>query len=164
MRVFTDQELAELITCPKQVVEAPRREMRLDGKMKRNEMTLKSPDGKHQFRVFMRQSDDFPENFSVGLIYQPGEEPGEVILIRCNGQHGGTRVHPHHAVFHTHRMKAEDLNAGIKEARLIEQANDYASFAEAVHVFCQRIRLEEGDKYFPGLNQRLLLPEEEVQL
>jgi hypothetical protein len=61
-------------------------------------------------------------------------------------------------------MKADDLNAGIKEARLIEQANDYASFAEAVHAFCQRMRLEDGDKYFPGLNQRLLLPDEEVQL
>jgi hypothetical protein len=162
--VFTDQELAELIACPKQVVEAPRREMRVDGKMKRNEMMLKSPDGKNQFRVFMRQSDDFPENFSIGLVYLPGEEPGEVILIRCNGQHGGTRVHPHHAVFHTHRMKAEDLNAGIKEARLIEQASDYASFTDAARVFCRRIQLEETDKHFPGSNQGLLtLPDEEAQ-
>ena len=164
MRVFTDQELAELISCPKQVVEAPRREMRLDGRMKRNEMTLKSPDGKHQFRVFMRQSDDFPENFSVGLVYLPGEEPGEVILIRCNGQHGRTRVHPHHTVFHSHRMKAEGVNAGIKEARLIEEAKDYASFGEAIRGFCKRIGLEDGDNYFPGLNQRLLLPDEEVRL
>jgi hypothetical protein len=60
MRTFTDEELGALITCPKQVVDAPRREMRLDGKMKRNDMTLKSADGKHSFRVFMRQSDEFP--------------------------------------------------------------------------------------------------------
>jgi hypothetical protein len=68
LRTFTDGELEALITCPKQVVDAPRREMRLDGKMKRNDMTLKSADGKLSFRVFMRQSDEFPENFSVGLM------------------------------------------------------------------------------------------------
>ena len=59
--------------------------MRLDGKMKRNDMTLKSTDGKHSFRAFLRQSEEFPENFSVGLVYQPGEEPGSFQLIRCNG-------------------------------------------------------------------------------
>jgi hypothetical protein len=164
MRVFSDEELDDLTSCPKQIVDAPRREMRLDGKMKRNEMTLKSANGKHQFRVFMRQSDDFPENFTIGLVYLPNEEPGEVILLRCNGQHGGTKAHPHHASFHTHRMQAQDINAGIKEPRLVEQTGDYDSFGAAVRAFCQRIRLENGDQHFPGLNQRRLFPDEEAQL
>src|SRR3990172_4574315 len=123
------------------VVEPPRREMRLDGKMKRNDMTLKSADGKHSFRAFMRQSDEFPENFSVGLVYQPGEEPGSFQLIRCNGQHGGERVHPHHAVFHIHRSKADDINAGILEPRQIDQAATFASFREALAHFCRLIQL-----------------------
>lgn len=158
MRVFSDDELDGLISCVKYVADPPRREMRIDGKMKRNEMTLKSSDETNEFRVFMRQSDDFPENFSIGLVFLPGEDPGEVILIRYNGRHGGTRQHPHHGVFHTHRMKADDLNAGIKEARVIEETKDYASFEEALRVFLRQIKLDSPDTYFPGLNQPDLFP------
>jgi hypothetical protein len=135
--------------------------MRIDGKMKRNDMALKSKDGQHAFRVFIRQSDDFPENFSLGLMYQPGEEPGSFQLLRCNGQHGGERVHPHHAVFHIHRSKAEDINAGILEPREIEHAASYASFREALAHFCRLIRLDRSDDYFPGLTQAILFPEGE---
>ena len=164
MRTFTDDELESLIRCPKQVAEPPRREMRLDGKMKRNDMTLKSTDGKHSFRAFLRQSEEFPENFSVGLVYQPGEDPGSFQLIRCNGQHGGERIHPHHALFHSHRSKADDINAGILEPRQIEQANTFASFREALAYFCRLINLERPDDYFPGLTQTQLFPEGEMPL
>jgi hypothetical protein len=156
MRTFTDEELAALITCAKQVVDPPHREMRLDGKMKRNDMTLKSADGKHSFRVFMRQSDDFPENFSVGLVYQPNEEPGSFQLVRCNGQHGGERVHPHHAVFHVHRSRADDINAGVLEPRQIQTTADYASFQEALATFLRTIHLENPNQHFPGIAQGLL--------
>ena len=162
MRIFTDEEFEGLVACPKQVVDPPRRDMRVEGKMKRNDMTLKSVDGKHSFRVFMRQSDEFMENFSLGLMYVPGEEPGSFQLIRCNGQHGGERVHPHHAVFHIHRSKADDINAGILEPRHIEQSTAYASFREALAHFCAIIRLENSDDYFPGLSQTRLFPEDEV--
>jgi len=162
MRTFTDDELASLIACPKEVVDPPRREMRLDGKMKRNDITLKSTDGKHLFRAFMRQSDEFVENFTVGLMYLPGEEPGSFQLVRFNGQHGGERIHPHHAVFHIHRSKADDINAGIMEPRQIEQTTAYASFREALVHFCATIELARPDDYFPGLSQTLLFPEDEV--
>ena len=156
MRTFTDDELAGLIACSKQVVDPPRREMRVDGRMKRNDMTLKSSDSKHSFRVFIRQSEEFPENFSFGLIYFPGDEPGSFQLVRCNGQHGGEKVHPHHAVFHIHRSKADDINGGILEPQQIEQTNGYASFREALAHFCTMINLEKPDDYFPGFNQGLL--------
>ncbi len=162
MRTFTDAELTTLIACSKQVLNPPRREMRLEGKMKRNDMTLQSVEGRHSFRVFLRQSDEFPENFSIGLMYAPGEEPGSFQLIRYNGQHGGERVHPHHAVFHIHRSKADDINAGILEPRHIEQSTAYASFRQALAHFCAIIRLEKPDDYFPGLSQTLMFPEDEV--
>lgn len=127
--------------------------MRVEGKMKRNDMTLKSVDGTHSFRVFLRQSDEFQENFSVGLMYVPGEEPGSFQLIRCNGQHGGERVHPHHGVFHIHRSMADDINAGILEPRYIEQSTAYASFQEPLAHFCAIIQLERADEYFPGIKQ-----------
>lgn len=156
MKTFTDEELQELVSCPKQAVDEPRREMRVDGKMKRNDMTLKSIDGKHSFRVFIRQSDEFPENFSIGLMYHPNEEPGSFQLIRCNGQHGGERVHPHHAVFHIHRCSADDVNASILEPRHIEEAVAYASFREALAHFCNIVSIPNPDRYFPGITQGLL--------
>ncbi len=163
MKTFTDDELESLIQCPKQVVDPPRRAMHLDGKHKRNDMTLKSMDGKHSFRVFLRQSEVFPENFSVGLVYQPGEDPGSFQLLRCNGQHGGERIHPHHAVFHIHRSKADDINAGILEPRQIDQAVAFASFREALAHFCRLIKLENPDDCFPGISQTQLFPEGEAQ-
>ena len=110
----------------------------------------------------MRQSDEFVENFSIGLMYLPGEEPGSFQLLRCNGQHGGERVHPHHAVFHIHRGVAEDINAGILEPRIIEQSSSYASYREALAHFCAIIKLERPDDYFPGLSQAQMFPEDEV--
>ena len=112
----------------------------------------------------MRQSDEFPENFSIGLMYLPGEEPGSFQLVRCNGQHGGEKVHPHHALFHIHRTKADDINAGILEPRSIEETNGYASFREALSHFCAMIQMERPDDYFPGLSQTRLFPGDEVQL
>jgi len=164
MPTFTEQDIASLITCPKEVVDPPRREMKLEGKMKRNEMTLRSADKRHEFRVFMRQTEEFQENFSIGLVYLPHEDPGEFILMRCNGQHGGTRMHPHHGVYHIHRIRAEDLSDGVKEPRVIEQTGEYASFSEALRFFCHRINLNEADQHFPGLIQRRLFPDEETQI
>jgi len=156
MRTFTDEEIANLVNCPKQVDDPPKREMRLENKSRRNDMSLRSADGKHAFRVFMRQSDDFPENFSIGLMYSPNEEPGSFQLLRCNGQHGGERVHPHHAVFHIHRTKADDINAGNLEPRQIEQSPAYASFEEALAHFCLLTNLQNPDQHFPGIAQLLL--------
>ena len=48
----------------------------------------------------MRRSEDLPENFSVGLVFLPGDGTGEVTLLRCNGPHGAYNdsfdpAHPH---------------------------------------------------------------------
>ncbi len=125
-------------------------------------MTLKSMDGKHSFRAFMRQSEEFPENFSIGLIYVTGEDPGSFQLVRCNGQHGGERTHPHHAVFHVHRIKAADINSGILEPRHIDTSADFASLREALSHFCRLTRIQNPDEFFPGILQSRLFPESEA--
>jgi hypothetical protein len=50
---------------------------------------LESEDGDHRFTVFIRYNDEFNENFSVGLVYNPRERRGEILLLRCNGPHRG---------------------------------------------------------------------------
>ena len=74
-------------------------------------MKLESVDDGHSFHCFMRQSEEFQENFSIVLVYHPGEEPGSIQLLRFNGQHGGERSHPHHSIFHIHTSTADDINA-----------------------------------------------------
>ena len=71
-------------------------------------------------------------------------------------KHGGEKVHPHHAVFHIHRIKADDINDGILEPQHIDQTTAYASFREALAHFCTLINVEKADDYFPGLHQGLL--------
>ena len=67
--IYTDEDLLQLISCQKRISQPPRKEMRAEGGYLRNDMELESLDGKHAFRAFMRQSRQFPENFSVGLDY-----------------------------------------------------------------------------------------------
>lgn len=161
-RVFTEDELNALIFCPKQIEVPPRREMRTEGKMKRNEMTLRSSNGSEAFRVFLRQSLEFAENFSLGLIYVPIGDPGSFALVRCNGQHGGTASQPHHAYYHTHKCIADDLNDGILEPRRIEQTSAYASYFEALGYFLDMINLENAENFFPGIKQRLLFDDDQT--
>ncbi|OIO97704.1 MAG: hypothetical protein AUJ92_03055 [Armatimonadetes bacterium CG2_30_59_28] len=66
---YTEEDLEQLISCPKRISQAPRREMRTDGK--------------HGFRAFMRHSLEFAEDFSLGLVYVPKDEPGSFCLMRC---------------------------------------------------------------------------------
>jgi hypothetical protein len=136
--------------------------MRTEGKMKRKEMTLRSSDGSEAFRVFLRQSLEFAENFSLGLIYVPIGDPGSFALVRCNGQHGGTVSQPHHAYYHIHKCTADDLNDGILEPRRIEQTSAYASYLEALGYFLDMINLENAEVFFPGIRQRLLFNDDQM--
>ncbi len=152
---YTDEDLDRLIVCSKRVSLPPRKEMRTVGQMLRNDMSLESLDGKHAFRVFMRQSQQFAENFSVGMDYLPKDEPGSFCLLRCNGMHGGHKVHPHHLNCHIHRSTAEDINAGLRIERHIEPTGEYAAFRDALRYFLRKVNIQASDlsKYFPGLMQ-----------
>lgn len=153
--IYTDDDLASLIGCAKRITVKPRKEMRVDGQMLRNEMELESVDGKHAFRAYMRQSRPFPENFSIGLEYRPNDEPASFCLIRCNGMHGGHKVHPHHLNCHVHRSKAEDVNAGLRLERHIEVSGQYAAYRDALRYFLLDTNVQSSDlsTHFPGIAQ-----------
>jgi len=88
MKVFTDEEIQKLIEMPKRITVRPQRQMQLTYKHYRNNMKLESTDGQFNFSVFMRRSEDFHENFSIGLVYHQKDDPREIHLLRCNGPHG----------------------------------------------------------------------------
>ena len=154
---YTAEDLEQLLSCPKKITKPPRKEMKTEGKMQRDEMELASIDGKHSFRVYMRQSIEFSENFSIGLDYSRNDEAGGFCLIRCNGKHGGQREHPHHVNFHVHQCDVDDVNQGIRDARIVEETADYAAFRDALLYFLRRVALQSADleKYFPRPQQEL---------
>lgn len=115
MRSYTQRELDELISCPKIITEAPKRQMRLEGSQRRNDMRLREKAGNRDFGVFMRMHDEFQENFSIGLKHDPRDGSGEVILLRCNGPHGEYNnrfdaSHPH-TEYHVHRAREAAITA-----------------------------------------------------
>jgi hypothetical protein len=160
--MYTDQELTELIACEKRISAPPRKELRIEGQMLRNDMDLQSLDGRESFHVFMRQSRQLPENFSIGLTYISASEPGNICLIRYNGMHGGSVAHPHHATCHIHRCIAEDVNAGIRIERHIVVASDYAAYRDALRSFLLATGVQSTDlaTHFPGIMHDDLFGEE----
>lgn len=153
--IYTDKDLSQFIACPKKISQSPRKDMKEDGSHLRNDMELESTDGKHGFRVFMRQNMDLPENFSIGMDYLPKDEPGSFCLIRCNGTHGANKAHSHHLTCHIHRSNAEDVNAGLRVERHIEQTGEYAAFRDALRYFLSAVNVQAADlsQYFPSLTQ-----------
>jgi len=64
MAVYTQAEIDARISCSKNVSEPPKKHRKLVGADYRNAMKLvASSIGDGEFGVFMRQSEDFPENF-----------------------------------------------------------------------------------------------------
>lgn len=112
--IITQQFLHELITCPKRAIGADRRKMLLTNRSYRNNVSLISLDEKYSFKMFLRQSDEFQEDFSVGLIWTNTEayitKGKDVILIRYQGPHDSGKpigIDTHHD-FHVHEITVAD--------------------------------------------------------
>jgi hypothetical protein len=85
--MFTISRIAELIMCDKQITDAPTRDFREEYRHRRKDFRLQAAnDPKLSFSVFMRQSLEFVEDFSLGLVYQ-SEDGKRITLVRYNGQH-----------------------------------------------------------------------------
>ena len=129
----------------------------------RNNISLQSSDGKYQFSMFLRQSTEFCEDFSVGLIWlNPSEILSNVnrpiILLRCQGPHDGRAdlgSDLHHD-YHVHEFTAEDLNCTrFKKPSRKEKAVDFFSFETAIDYFIKRCNINGLEKIveLPNSNQ-----------
>ena len=149
--IYEEEYIAKLFGCPKEILEPPAKDYKEDrGHMKKN-FTLQSLDGTFLFRCFIRYNVMFPENFTIGLDFNPREEKGTICLLRCNGTHGETRQIPHHASCHIHKASAESINSGLKPESNIEITEEYATIDQAIQYFINFINLKQEDriKYFP---------------
>lgn len=159
--------ILELIACHKHAVKAEKRSMYSEHRHRRNEIVLISDNQQYKFKMFMRISNEFIEDFSVGLIWtNPNEFIGinkSIILLRCQGPHDSKmplKSDIHHS-YHIHQMTEDDLlhkryqkpsNSGITE--------EFHSFNQAVLYFvnkCAIIGVEEVIDDFPSEEEQLLL-------
>lgn len=135
----------ELIECPKKIIKSDRKNMIEKNRSYRNNIQLESEDGKYSFIMFMRQSAEFLEDFSVGLIWtnvnKYWDTKKQTILIRCQGPHDSKQEFesdPHHS-YHIHKLSPTD----IEQKRFSKPSNcgvtnHFSSFDEAIIYFCNR--------------------------
>lgn len=157
MKEYTQAELEDLITCRKEITEPPRRELRLEGSQRRNDMRLRAQNSDREFRVFIRVHEEFGENFSIGLVYQPKDGGGEFVLLRCNGPHGEYNAnfdpqHPH-AEFHVHRATEEAIRAGMRPEKRADPTRQFASYREALSYFLREVNVADAATYFADERQ-----------
>ena len=160
MANYRQQDIDELISCLKLVLESPKPVLKLMNGHWRNDARLMADKIKGEFLMFMRINEDFPENFSVGLKYVPNDERGEIDLLRCNGQHGvfngsGFKPNQAHWEYHIHRADEAAIVAGLRPEKYAVKTAEYASFEEAVQYFVMAVNLSKTDaqKYFPKRSQ-----------
>jgi hypothetical protein len=154
---FTEALIDELVGCQKAILDPPAREFKEENRHRRKDMRLyEIADVKRVFTVFIRQSVEFAEDFSLGLIYL-SPEAKRMTLLRYNGQHEQTND-PYdraktHFQYHIHKATPENLNNGRYAQHPALTTGDYASFEEATAAFLAAInlRIEEVGVHFPGI-------------
>lgn len=97
----------------------------------RNAVTLISTNEKYTFKLFLRQSLEFSEDFSVGLIWTNAVKHigigKDIILIRYQGPHDSGKPFGEdlHNEYHVHEISPED----IKNRRYLRPSNKRVSRA-----------------------------------
>lgn len=156
---FTAELIADLVSCAKRVMVAPAKEFKEENRHRRKDMGLQPVDGRQgSFEVFIRQSLEFAEDFSLGLVFV-SPEGKRMTLVRFNGQHDQTTdiltLENLHFQYHIHQATPENLNNGRFEKHSASVKADYASFEEATASFLHHIGVIEQDiaLHFPGSDE-----------
>ena len=153
MKRYSEEEINQLIHCPKLITDPPRKDLKVDRGSRRNDMRLKAQDDDREFSIFIRVNQDFEENFSVGLVYHPKDERGQFCLLRCNGPHGdfvGSPTLPHF-LYHIHKAKPENIEAGERAERGGEETDRYASHQQAIRYLLNVADVLNAEEYFPAI-------------
>lgn len=160
--IFTDEIIIHLISCEKRIVDSPKKAPPMRGSEKRK-FLMESIDGEHTFIGFISRNQTFQENFLIGLVYNPKDEKGKIVLLRANGPHGPNENALHHNGSHVHVATADRINAGLKPEGKIETNVPYSTFEDALQYFVHRVNIENSDaqKYFPPPSNQLNINFEE---
>ncbi len=164
---MNDAEIVRLLALPKRVTEPPSKTWKEEGIQRRKDFRLESPGGSgEQFRAFARQNVAFPENFSIGLEYEPQDGQDATILIRCNGPHGdfNGEISPDKPHFHPHVHKASSraIDNGERAEKYATRTDEFVDVKQAMRFFLKTVNVnaEDQDRYFEEDLRRTLFDEE----
>lgn len=131
-QLFSDDDLNELRSTPKQVTNPNARWVDKPGHKQRN-YEAETEHGT-RYQVYQRQNTQDRKDFSCGLaLIQKGERP--LSLVRYNGashRHGSIHYH-----CHIHRSTAEAIAAGKKEDSQAEETDRYRTLEGALACLIQ---------------------------
>ncbi|MDX9787905.1 MAG: hypothetical protein RBT11_14060 [Desulfobacterales bacterium] len=150
---YSQAELNRLVSCAKEIVKPPKKEMVVVNGSYRNEMKLKSKDEDDDFTVFFRKNEDFDDNFSVGLRYHPKSGGDSFVVFRCNSKHPHSEIDHFHGRTHFHIAKAENFDKGLKPEASAIPTTEYVTYGEAVLFFCRKCNIINANEWFPHHSQ-----------
>ena len=159
--ILTDEQIQELLDIPKAITKkTPARERyKEENSQRRGDLDLEAlSDISVKFSVFIRQNSKFIENFSIGLRYQTNIKAlGTITLIRYNGPHGESSLHPdgHYALPHIHRITAQEIASGSvqPQEQHREFTTQYSTLEQALRIFFEDTSVANFADYFPELLQ-----------
>jgi len=161
---LTDDQIDDLITCPKIITKCDRTSEVIKERHRRRDFDLQSKNKEHKFRAFFRQSIDFPDSFSVGLVYCIPENGESITLLRCNGKHGPTReIKNLHSYFHIHKATSKSIIDGKRPESEVEVTNSYGSYAAAKNYFIDYCRIINASDFVPNDAAKHLFDVEELE-
>lgn len=112
--------------------------------------------------MFLRQSSEFLEDFSVGLILKNANEvfntKKQVILMRCQGPHDSKQEFesdPHHS-YHIHKLSEEDIeHKRFNKPSNQGSTNHFSSFHEAIIYFREHCGIIDLSEYIDLNNDQI---------
>lgn len=150
-----NEEIQNLINCPKLILENPRKTSKTLQGSERNDFKLVAQNDQALiFRVFMRQNIKFPEHFSIGLEYTTPDNK-DIKLVRYNGFHQHTNKvinTDKFEDFHIHTATQDALEEGLAAETFAIITKDYDTFEKALLSFWKDVNIiEDIYKYFDFL-------------
>lgn len=143
MEAISSTLLQDVLQCEKTAFRADRRRMVLSNRHRKNTIYLTSANSNYEYKLFLRQSEEFIEDFSVGLIWtNPSQfidiSKSSVILLRCQGPHDGKAplgTDTHHD-YHIHTITLEDFaQKRYQKPSGRVATSSFSSFEQAIFYF-----------------------------
>ena len=107
--------------------------------------------------MFTRKNEFFPENFTVGLKWVNNGYRKDIVLLRCNGAHGGTyNLNSSHFKPHIHKLTNENLERENFVENHIIETEEYSTLEDAVRYFCSICHISNPKEYFKYFSQTTL--------
>lgn len=164
--MLNESFLQNIITCPKYCIKADRQEMKEENRHIKNNLYLLSNDNTYKYTMFIRQSLEFYEDFSIGLVWTNPNEyiniKKKIIMLRCQGPHDGksNKNSDIHHSFHTHEITIDDIeNKRYSKPSNRNKADQYNSFEQAILFFISKCKIRNISNF-----TRLPIDENQVSM